>query len=107
MGCEWGERVDTAARREVVEVTGVIEAWVVGVLGVQLDAYPATGDPRVSVVLHTETGHRSDTWVHRVGGDPGDADVGLVFGCRFTSLDRARAQLVGHQGDLLYLLGGP
>lgn len=56
------------------------------------------------MVLHAETGHRLGTWVHTVGGDPRDADSGLVFACRFTSLDRARAQLVDRQGDLLHLL---
>ena len=105
-GVHAGERIDSAARREVLEETGVVDLRLVGVLGVQQFAHPTTGDPRVSVFLHAETGHRPDSWMHTVEGDPGDEDSGLVFLCRFTSLDRARADLVDHQGDLLHLIAG-
>ena len=105
-GVNAGERVDVAAQREVLEETGVDDVRVVGVLGVQQHPHPDTGDPRVSVVLHAETGHRLDTWTHTVGGDPRDRDWGLVFDCRFATLELARAQLVDHQADLLHLIVG-
>ncbi len=104
-GVHTGERVDAAARREVREETGVDDVRVVGVLGVQQHPHPRTGDPRVSVVLHAETGHRPDAWAHTVGGDPRDEDQGLVFACRFTTVELARAELADSQGEFLHLLG--
>jgi len=105
-GVHAGERVDATARREVLEETGVDDVRVVGVLGVQQHPHPDTGDPRVSAVLHAETEHRPDTWTHTVGGDPRDGDWGLVFACRFATVERAGAELVDHQADLLHLLLG-
>jgi len=104
-GVHAGERVDAAARREVVEETGVDGVRVLGVLGVQQHPHPDTGEPRVSVVLHAETGHTTDSWVHTVAGDPRDGDSGLVFARRFTSLREARTQLADSQGEFLHLLG--
>ena len=91
-----GEAPAAAVVREVFEETGV-DARLVRELG-STDGIAPSGEPRRNFFFELETDESRDAWEHVVRGN-GD-DAGLVFACRFVSLDPL-PDLAGRQGEFL------
>ncbi len=106
-GVEAGETLDAAARREVLEETGLLLADPLVAVGVAHVPAPS-GPGTVTVFFSAEIDDRRTSWDHTVTGgaghpDPG-SDAGLLFRCSFVPLSRARAAGSNHHFSCAHLL---
>ncbi|MHA7208800.1 NUDIX domain-containing protein [Arthrobacter sp. MDT1-65] len=106
-GVEAGETLDAAARREVLEETGLLLAGPLTAVGVAHLPAPA-GPGTVTVFFSAATDDRRASWDHTVTGgaarpEPG-SDAGLLFRCSFVPLSRARAAGTNHHFSCVHLL---
>ncbi|WP_416876163.1 NUDIX hydrolase [Kitasatospora sp. SC0581] len=102
-GVEPGEDLESAARRECLEETGIAVIRELYALGVDQSPHPETGVERVTVFFHAALGQAApDGWRHVVGGV--GTDDGMVFDCRFAPLDDVGPTLVDGQDGFLGMI---
>lgn len=91
-GVHPGETLDEAARREVLEETGLSLAGPLRGVAATRTSIDVPPGEQVSVFFAAETAEPRDAWDHRVAGGarPG-TDAGLLFRCYFVPLARAEA----------------
>jgi len=109
-GVEPGETLDDAARREVLEETGLRLTADVRALGVSHGALNGIGLHQVTVFFSAESNEQRDSWEHRVTGSiepalPG-ADTGLLFRCSFVPLSAVRASAANYHFQYVHLAYG-
>ncbi|MCX4713025.1 MULTISPECIES: aminotransferase class I/II-fold pyridoxal phosphate-dependent enzyme [Streptomyces] len=99
-GVDPGEDLETAARRECMEETGIAAIRDLRALGVDQSPHPATGQDRVTVFFHAVIDQTApDEWRHIVGGV--GTDDGMVFDCRFAPLAEVGPTLVDGQDGFI------
>lgn len=94
-GVDTGETLDAAARREVLEETGLtLSGPLRGVAATSTVIATAPGE-QVTIFFAADTEEPRDAWEHRVTGGSGTpgpgADTGLLFRCSFVPLAWAEA----------------
>lgn len=108
-GLDPGEALDDAARREVLEETGLTLTADVRGLGVSHGASDGTGLHQVTVFFSAESDERRDSWEHRVTGSIGPAlpgaDTGLLFRCSFVPLAAVGPAADDYHFQYVHLLG--
>lgn len=93
-GVRAGERLDAAARREVLEETGIAVSSITPL------AVQTSNEDQLTVFVQATTATPLDRWVHNVSGTGEDA--GMTFECAFVPF--AKADLAGDQHEFLPLL---
>lgn len=84
-GVRASEALEHAVLREVTEETGLVGLRLRAQLQTENKPHPITGEPRNTTFFVVDTpAHTPDEWMHSVLGQ--DADVGMIFNCRFVTL---------------------
>lgn len=109
-GVDEGEALDDAARREVLEETGLVLTGPLVEVGVAHLTADDTGPGTPTVFFAADTDEQRSSWDHRVTGGVGPgsggsgSDTGLLFRCSFVPLSRAQGARENHHFSCAHLL---